>query len=91
MFQILKTLFGIGLLVGVFRVVDVKYNYRFIYFSFYILSQLSLDPSEEDIFLGAGSMVQFGESFRLYVDKSVIPHTVAIDSRVRNVSAESLY
>lgn len=37
--------------------------------------------SDEDVLLGAGPGYQ-SESFRVYLDKSVLPHVLAVDSRV---------
>jgi hypothetical protein len=74
---------------GVFKVVDVNITTGLSTLVLHTFPTQS-GPSEEDIFLGAGPG-PVGESFRLYVDKSVVPHTVAIDSRVRMYSTESSY
>lgn len=47
-------------------------------------------PTDEDVFLGAGPG-PIGESFRVYLDKSVVPHTLAVDGRVRMYSTEASY
>lgn len=45
-------------------------------------------PDDQDVFLGAGPG-PVGESFRMYVDKSVLPHSMAFDARVRIYSTEA--
>lgn len=48
----------------------------------YVVPANSNSLSEQDILLGVGPGYQ-SESYRIYVDTSVIPHTLAIDSRLR--------
>ena len=67
---------------GVLRVVDVNYTTG--------ISRLEkwnepTDPgavSDDDILLGAGPGYQ-SESYRLYLDQSVFPHSIGCDSRLR--------
>lgn len=74
---------------GVFRVIDVDTVTGLSTLQYHTFPNQS-GPTDEDIFLGAGPG-PIGESFRLYVDKSVIPYTVALDARVRIYSTESSY
>lgn len=74
---------------GVFRVVDVNTTTGLSTLVFHTFPEQS-GPDDEDIFLGAGPG-PVGESFRMYVDKSVVPHTMALDARVRIYSSEASY
>lgn len=47
-------------------------------------------PSEEDVFLTSGPGT-VSESFRVYVDKSVIPYTMSIDARLHLYSDSASY
>lgn len=73
---------------GAFRVTDVDYTTG--------LSVLTRwDPPKEtkvidqtDVLLGTGPGYQ-SESYRVYVDKSVTPHTMAVDARLRIYETEA--
>lgn len=67
---------------GLWRVVTVNRSTGLSQLVQYIPPNTGESVSEEDILLGVGPGYQ-SESYRVYLDTSVIPHVLAIDSRLR--------
>ena len=67
---------------GLWRVVTVNRTTGLSQLVQYIPPNTGESVSEEDILLGVGPGYQ-SESYRVYLDTSVIPHVLAIDSRLR--------
>lgn len=67
---------------GLWRVVSVNLSTGLSQLSQYIPPNTGESVSDEDILLGVGPGYQ-SESYRVYLDTSVIPHVLAIDSRLR--------
>lgn len=67
---------------GLWRVVAVNLSTGLSQLSQYVAPNQGEELSEEDILLGVGPGYQ-SESYRVYLDTSVVPHVLAIDSRLR--------
>lgn len=67
---------------GLWRVAAVNRSTGLSQLVQYIPPNVGESVSEEDILLGVGPGYQ-SESYRVYLDTSVIPHVLAIDSRLR--------
>lgn len=75
---------------GVFRVVDVDYTTGLSTMQLWTPPQNPNTLTDEDILLGTGPGTQ-SESFRLYIDPSVTPHTLAIDARIHIHGTQATY
>ncbi|MNP96430.1 hypothetical protein D3C85_90130 [compost metagenome] len=67
---------------GLWRVASVNRSTGLSQLVQYIPPNVGESVSEEDILLGVGPGYQ-SESYRVYLDTSVIPHVLAVDSRLR--------
>ena len=67
---------------GLWRCVAVNLSTGLSQLSQYIPPNTGESVSDEDILLGVGPGYQ-SESYRVYLDTSVIPHVLAVDSRLR--------
>lgn len=75
---------------GFFRVTAVDYTTGVSTLSNWHPPAQSDSVSNEDILLGAGPGIQ-AESFRVYYDDSVMPHRLAIDSRIHIYGTNAKY
>lgn len=67
---------------GLWHCVSVDYSTGLSRLIPYVAPLVNSEIDETDILLGVGPGYQ-SESYRVYIDTSVIPHTLAIDSRLR--------
>jgi len=75
---------------GLRRVVSVDYSTGLSVLEAYVAPVQVTTVDSEDILLGAGPGYQ-SESYRVYIDDSVIPHTLALDSRLFFYGSNSSY
>ncbi len=75
---------------GTFRVIDVDTTTMIAVLRKYIPPKEPTSIGDEDALLGAGPG-QISESYRAYLDTSVIPHTLALDSRLHVYGSASSY
>lgn len=66
---------------GLWRVIDVDYSTGLSTLQLYVPPKDPESINNEDVLLGSGPGT-ISESYRIYIDTSVTPHTLAIDSRL---------